>query len=116
MLLRSGAVTELYSGGSFPVGLVEEAEFATVTEQLEPGDTLVLYSDGVTEAENAAGHLFGFDRLGAALAVDVPATVNLTVDQVQQGVLNALEAFVAGTSQSDDITMLTVRYLGVSAS
>jgi serine phosphatase RsbU (regulator of sigma subunit) len=116
MLLRSGAVTELYSGGSFPVGLVEEAEFATVTEQLEPGDTLVLYSDGVTEAENAAGHLFGFDRLGAALAVDVPATTDLTVDQVQQGVLDALEAFVAGTSQSDDITMLTVRYLGVSAS
>jgi serine phosphatase RsbU (regulator of sigma subunit) len=118
MLLRASEVTELYKGGSFPVGLVEEAKFETQTVQLAPGDTLVLYSDGVTEAENPAGQLFGFDRLTSTLAMSVQATPtpNPTVEQVQADVLNAIEAFAAGASQSDDITMLTVRYLGRGAS
>ncbi|MFC5863479.1 SpoIIE family protein phosphatase [Acidicapsa dinghuensis] len=108
MLLRDGTVTELYKGGSFPVGLVDEANFASVSVQLEAGDTLVLYSDGVTEAEDISGNLFGFDRLGKTLAIDAAATV----ERVQQNVLDAIETFAAGASQSDDITMLTVRYLG----
>lgn len=110
MLLRAGAVTELYKGGSFPVGLVEEAKFQSQTMQLDPGDTLVLFSDGVTEAEDPAGNLFGFDRLGSALTLDTGATV----EQLQQKVLDAIEAFAAAASQSDDITMLTVRYVGTA--
>lgn len=108
ILVRGGSAMELYSGGSFPVGLVEQATFSSTRVQFEPGDTLVLYSDGITEAENAEGALFGFERLGMALEANAGASI----DQVEQNVLTAIENFAAGASQSDDITMLIVRYLG----
>ena len=54
-----------YNEGSFPVGLVEEAEFASMRRQLEPGDTLVLFTDGVTEAMDPDEQLFGNERLRA---------------------------------------------------
>src|SRR5579864_411578 len=49
-LVRSGGVTELFTEGSFPVGLIPEARHTSTRVKLEPGDTLVLFSDGVTEA------------------------------------------------------------------
>ena len=59
LLLRRGEVTELYDSGSFPVGLVDGAEFTSTRVQLEPEDTLVLFSDGVTEAQDRERKLFG---------------------------------------------------------
>src|SRR5438477_11926928 len=50
ILIRHGAAQEAFTEGSFPVGLVPEAEYSSARVQLEPGDTLVLFSDGVTEA------------------------------------------------------------------
>jgi serine phosphatase RsbU (regulator of sigma subunit) len=106
VLLRNGEVSELYNEGSFPVGLIAEADYASARLQLEPEDTLVLYSDGVTEAENANHDLFEISGLSQALAgkKDVP------VEVLQQSVLDAVSAFTHGTSQSDDITLLVVRY------
>jgi phosphoserine phosphatase RsbU/P len=106
MLLRRGAVSDLYSGGSFPVGLVEEATFTTTTMQLEPGDTLLLFSDGVNEAEDRQGNLFGLARLREVLA----GYEGDSLDSLQQAVLDAVESFTQGASQSDDITLLAVRY------
>jgi serine phosphatase RsbU (regulator of sigma subunit) len=106
ILLRKGQVTELYNEGSFPVGLIPEADYESACLQLEPEDTLVLYSDGVTEAENLNHDLFEISGLSQALAgkQDVP------VEVLQQSVLDAVSAFANGASQSDDITLLVVRY------
>jgi len=106
LLLRKGQVTELYNEGSFPVGLIPEASYESARLQLEPEDTLVLYSDGVTEAENVNHDLFEVSGLSQALAgkQDVP------VEVLQQSVLDAVSAFSRGASQSDDITLLVVRY------
>jgi serine phosphatase RsbU (regulator of sigma subunit) len=106
LLLRKGQVTELYSEGSFPVGLIPEADYESARLQLEPEDTLVLFSDGVTEAENVNHDLFETSRLSQALAgkQDVP------VEALQQSVLDAVRGFTRGASQSDDITLLVVRY------
>src|SRR5580698_7309162 len=52
LLLRRGEVSELYREGSFPIGLVDEATYEASRVQLEPEDTLLLFTDGVTEAEN----------------------------------------------------------------
>ncbi|MGD1063599.1 MAG: SpoIIE family protein phosphatase [Terracidiphilus sp.] len=106
LLLRKGQVTELYNEGSFPVGLIPEASYEYARLQLEPEDTLVLYSDGVTEAENVNHDLFEVSGLSQALAgkQDVP------VEVLQQSVLDAVSAFTRGASQSDDITLLVVRY------
>ncbi len=106
LLLRRGEVTELYSGGSFPVGLIERASFKAARIQLEPDDTLLLYSDGVTEAEDKQKNLFGTQRLKEALSPHQESSL----DVLQAGILKAVEQFAQGTSQSDDITLLAVRY------
>jgi sigma-B regulation protein RsbU (phosphoserine phosphatase) len=73
---------------------------------LEPGDTLVLFSDGVTEAMDPEEDMYGRERLLAALQgqPDVP------LDQLQTIILNSVETFTRGASQADDITLLLVRY------
>jgi sigma-B regulation protein RsbU (phosphoserine phosphatase) len=106
LLLRRGVVSELYSGGSFPVGLIEMATYKADSIQLQPDDTLLLYSDGVTEAHDKQQNLFGDDRLKEALAPHQ----NSSLDELQAGILHAVEQFAAGASQSDDITILVVRY------
>ena len=106
LLLRRGVISELYTDGSFPVGLIPEAEYTAARMQLEPDDTLVLFSDGVTEAEDAEHNLFEVVGLSEALA----GCQDQPLDELQQSVLNAVQSFTRGTSQSDDITLLVVRY------
>jgi serine phosphatase RsbU (regulator of sigma subunit) len=106
LLLRRGQVSELYTGGSFPVGLLDEASFKASRIQLEPGDTLLLYTDGVTEAEDRAQQPFGVERLKDVLSQNPDSTL----DGIQTAVLGAVEIFAEGAGQSDDITLLVVRY------
>ena len=106
LLLRRGTVSRLYSGGSFPVGLIEMATFKADCIQLEPDDTLLLYSDGVTEAHDRDQNLFGDERLTEALAPHQDSSLG----DLQAGILTAVERFAEGASQSDDITILVVRY------
>ena len=108
LLLRQGKVSELYCEGSFPIGLVPEATFSSTHVQLQPEDTLVLFTDGVTEAEGKQRELFGTDRLIDALGRHRDSSLGM----VQEGILAAIEKFTGGTSQSDDITLLVVRYRG----
>jgi sigma-B regulation protein RsbU (phosphoserine phosphatase) len=60
-------LSELYDEGSFPIGLVAEATFTSTRAQLEPDDTLLLFTDGVTEAEDKNRNLFESERLIDAL-------------------------------------------------
>jgi serine phosphatase RsbU (regulator of sigma subunit) len=106
LLLRRGKVSELYSEGSFPVGLIKDAEFTSASLQLEPGDTLVLFSDGITEAENPEREMFGDSRLREALA----GRQNEPLDTLKQIILDSVQAFSRGASQSDDMTLLIARY------
>ncbi len=106
LLLRKGKVSELYTEGSFPVGLIPEAEFSLARMQLEPEDTVVLFSDGVTEAENPNHELFEVSGLSRALA----GHEGTPVETLQQSILESVRTFTKGASQSDDITLLVVRY------
>jgi sigma-B regulation protein RsbU (phosphoserine phosphatase) len=106
LLLRRGEVNELCSGGSFPIGLVEQASYKAAHIQLETGDTLFLYTDGVTEAEDRDQNLFGTGRLKEAIGRHQDGSVG----ELQAGILSAVERFAEGVSQSDDITLLVVRY------
>jgi serine phosphatase RsbU (regulator of sigma subunit) len=108
LLLRRGEVSDLYSTGSFPIGLVEKATFTSTRIQLEPGDTLLLYTDGVTEAEDRNRQLFQEGRLKAALGQHQGSSLK----SLQDGILSAVEKFTEGASQSDDVTLLAVRYRG----
>src|SRR5580698_1637413 len=111
-MIRRGVAEEPFSEGSYPVGLVPEAEYTTARLKLEPGDTLVLFSDGVTEAMDPAEQLFGVPRLKDVLMGSAPQT---PLDELQRKVLEAVENFARGASQADDLTLLLVRYRGAHA-
>ena len=109
ILLRAGTAEEAFKEGSFPVGLVPEAEFSTTTLQLQPNDTLVLYSDGVTEAMDPDEQLYGMNQLKALLM----GKNELRLDQIQKAVLESVENFARGARQADDLTILLVRFRAV---
>jgi serine phosphatase RsbU (regulator of sigma subunit) len=106
LLLRQGKVTELYTEGSFPVGLIAEADYPSARLQLEPEDTLVLFSDGVTEAEDPDHQLFEVTGLSKVLE----GRINESVGDLKQAILDGVRAFTRGASQSDDVTLLVVRF------
>jgi sigma-B regulation protein RsbU (phosphoserine phosphatase) len=89
-----------------PAGLMPFNPVERETLALAPGDTFVLFSDGVSEAMNAHDDFYGDERLLAALAAAPGATPVETVERV----LTDVRAFVAGAKQSDDITVLAVKY------
>jgi sigma-B regulation protein RsbU (phosphoserine phosphatase) len=107
VVVRPTGVGQLASG-SVPVGLFSSAAYSDERIQLDPGDVLVIYSDGVTEALNLAGDEFGEDRL----ATELMKTRTAPLPDILQGVITAVQAFAGGASQSDDVTVLVARYLG----
>jgi sigma-B regulation protein RsbU (phosphoserine phosphatase) len=106
ILLRRGVAEEAFAEGSFPVGLVPEAEYTAVCLKLEPGDTMVLFSDGVTEAMDPAEELYGVPRLRELLN----GRLECPLEELQKCVLESVETFTRGASQADDLTLLIVRY------
>jgi sigma-B regulation protein RsbU (phosphoserine phosphatase) len=89
-----------------PAGLMPFNPIERETLTLTPGDTLVLFSDGVSEALNTADEFYGEDRLLAALA----ASQGGSAAAIVKDVMNDVRRFAAGAKQSDDITVLAVRY------
>ena len=89
-----------------PLGLFDGLPYDRFERQLEPGDTLYLYTDGVTEAMDVNGTLFGEDQLLETLE----RYVGLNARSMSVGVRRAITDFTLDAEQSDDITMLTMRY------
>jgi serine phosphatase RsbU (regulator of sigma subunit) len=90
-----------------PVGALKGVHWDVLPLSIDPGDTLLLYSDGVTDARNPVGEAFGDDRLHAVLA-RTDGDPRVAVDEV----LKSLEAFAAGSEPYDDITLMAVRWVG----
>jgi phosphoserine phosphatase RsbU/P len=105
-LLRAFGAVELISGtGGPPLGLFDNMGYTGSCAQLEPGDALFLYTDGVPEANNAALEEFTDERFAASLRNSRSLCCREMIDRVTRQVL----AFTAGAPQSDDITMLSIR-------
>ncbi len=102
---RSGSVEPLRAN-SRPLGLFEDSEFVEDTCQLEPGDKVLVYSDGVTEARNEAGDLLGEKPVEAAAESFADCRASALFD----GLLTRVEDFVGGAPQSDDLTALVLGY------
>jgi len=108
-LRRAGGQYELVTyRHSVAVATMEGVPFRQHEFQLNPGDSVFVYTDGVAEATNARDELFGTDRMLAALNKDPEATPKQTLENVTQGI----NEFVAGAEQFDDITMLCLKYRG----
>jgi len=106
LLRRGSGDVEDLSSGNLPVGLFAEAEYQTSTVTMEPGDFLVIYSDGVSEAANLKREFFEESRLRQVLSEFRGDTVN----ELAAAVRDAVKAFTQGAPQSDDITALVLRY------
>ncbi|HEV2305292.1 MAG TPA: SpoIIE family protein phosphatase [Candidatus Acidoferrales bacterium] len=103
----SGELLELPSS-NFPVGMFQEAEFATERVSLSAGDYLVIYSDGVSEARNLRDDMFEQERLSSLMRSFSGENVEQLADAIRTGVRN----FTGGAPQADDITMVIVQYKG----
>lgn len=104
-----GTVERLPKLKGMALGVIEDAPFATGHFQLAPGDALVLFTDGVSEAANADDDLFTTRRIESALATVRPET---TARHLAEGLADDVRVFVGATPQSDDIAILVVRYEG----
>jgi serine phosphatase RsbU (regulator of sigma subunit) len=104
-ILTSSGLTRLQPTGP-ALGLLPQLEFRVGEAALRPGEALFIWTDGVTEAQDAAGALFGEDRL-AELLVQGPGSA----DDLIERVLGEVQRFAAGAEQADDITLAAVRRL-----
>jgi sigma-B regulation protein RsbU (phosphoserine phosphatase) len=107
---KNGKVRRLEEGGPV-VGLLEFAPYSQETVQLDAGDTIVIFSDGVSEALNAAGEEFGDDRLEKCAAGALDQASSVLVERI----VASVREFTRGAAQSDDITVMVIRYLGAGA-
>ena len=105
ILKADGQVEVVKSPCNLVLGAVPDMPFSCDRMKLEPGDTLYMFTDGVTEAENKNHDQFGESRLEAALAECKGADSRHIVDTVNAKV----KEFINGASQSDDITQLVIR-------
>lgn len=102
--IESGQIKPLRAQG-IVLGIVPEPRFEQLSLTLKPGDVLLLYTDGVTEAMNAQRELFGDERLAAVLRDNHQHGPQAIIDAI----LAAVGAFAGGQSQADDITMVVVK-------
>jgi len=101
-----GRVEELPQPHGVGLGVSERARYATLTATLEPGDAVLVYTDGVTEAMSYEGAMFGPARLEEVLA---RGRGRLDAGELLQDVRDAVWDFAAGAEQYDDLTLLAFR-------
>ncbi len=105
LIVRKDGSSELLTlSPGLALGLLPGFEYEQVETRLQPGETVVLYTDGVTEAMNSVDEEFGNDRLIDVFSTGAPATAQ----QASDAVFEAVRGFADGTPQSDDITCLII--------
>jgi serine phosphatase RsbU (regulator of sigma subunit) len=104
-VLRKDRIERLEQGGMI-LGMFDFATYEQGTVTLEDGDTVVVFSDGISEAQNVAG-----EELGEELMIEYfQANSTATPAELRDGLISRTREFCAGAPQSDDLTVLVVRY------
>ena len=107
--VRAGHRPEPLSLDGGPMlALFDHASYPVRHDRLAPGECLMIYTDGVTDATDTSGAMFGTDRL----VESVNMSDRFDADSLTRGVFSTVEEFSRGAPQADDITVLTVRFLG----
>jgi len=108
ILLRDGEVSVLKGPGArFPLGVQEAPQYKAKAVQLQIGDILLLYTDGVTEAMNAQEEMFGEERL-KKLFLDV-GQQDLRASQIIETIKNEITSFSGPEQQHDDLTIVVIK-------
>jgi len=129
LVITGSGVRTLEARAHLPIGVMEETRYQDQETQIAPGDMIMLYTDGLTEAMNAEHELFGKARILQAICgrdsvvagntanggLDLPEVGTESPRQLLEGMSRAVAAFVCGAEQSDDLTMLAIQYKKNSA-
>ncbi len=111
LIVHAGGTMEQLAAGGLPLGIMANADFREGQTRLHPGDVLVIYSDGVSEAVNPKGEEFGPTRLYETVARNLDASAAGIRDRIE----SALTKFCQGTPAADDITLVICKRLAESA-
>ncbi len=105
LIVHSAGTVEQLASGGLPLGIKPDAEYREGRTQLQKGDVLVIYSDGVTEAVSPTGEEFGATRLYEVVSRNIEASAAGIRDRIE----SSLTKFAQGTSAADDITLVIVK-------
>ncbi len=106
---RGGPFAEVHGARGVLLGIMPSDRFSLAEIVLEPGDRILFYTDGVTEAENPAQEQFGLARTREALD-RMPSAAKMR--DLVDGLVQAVAGFAGEAEQSDDITVMGLKYLG----
>jgi sigma-B regulation protein RsbU (phosphoserine phosphatase) len=110
MVHRMDGGSELLRASGTPLGVIEAVAFEEQVCELTPGDVVVMYTDGITEAQDAYGEQFGPDRLRDL----VRRTLHLPADTMTGRAVTAVETFSSGQPQFDDLTLVVLKVTSVA--
>jgi len=105
IIAHAGGTMEHLAAGGLPLGIVPDFDYREGRTQLQPGDVLVSYSDGVNETQNPKGEEFGMTRLQEVISQNLERSAAAIRDKIEA----SLSAFAQGTPAVDDITLLIVK-------
>src|SRR6476620_4050277 len=105
LIVHSAGTVEQLASGGLPLGIKPDAEYREGRTQLQHGDVLVIYSDGVTEAMSPTGEEFGATRLYEVVSRNIESSAAGIRDRIE----SSLTKFAQGTSAADDITLVIVK-------
>lgn len=108
LIMADGSLNQLDNVGGLMLGAMKNAEYQSKIIALKNNETLVLYTDGVTEAFNKKDEEFGNKRLYGSLT----NTSGLSAEKIIDKIISDVKEFTNGVEQSDDITCMALRYLG----
>ncbi len=108
LIQPTGLASQIETTGGIALGVMDEMPFETSTLTLSKGDSIYLYTDGVNEAMNEKDEEYSYERLEAFLNDSKASSVSETVEAS----LNSVKVFASTAPQSDDITVLTIKYVG----
>ncbi len=103
---QDGSLLSLDQAGGLPLGVIDETAYEESQLQLQRGDQIIIYTDGITEAQSIDGAFFGTNRLDDELE-----KCSLQADALMKSVLGAVELFANGRPADDDRTMIVARVI-----
>jgi serine phosphatase RsbU (regulator of sigma subunit) len=99
-----GGIVQPLTRTGIPVGILEDSTWGMETVQLSPGDVLLLYTDGVTDAQDGQGAFFSSEKLLATVQINL----RRSTEEIQDAILTAIHQFAGGVPQFDDITLVVL--------
>lgn len=107
LLHTDGTIQTLSKSHGIPLGIYKNKTYKSNTIQLHPGDLILLYTDGVINSRNSAGTHYGIEKLKS----NIQDMIHLTAQEVVTGLLQSIVIYEGESHQSDDISLVALKYL-----